>query len=111
MKKNDKKNTPSENKEEFEHFTKVLMEKMDSTVKTVTEQYGSLIKKIDNIGSDVVDLKEDMSIVKPAVEMHGKDLKEIKSELHYVKMAVMDVSREMKDHEKRIKRVEEKVIV
>ena len=76
MKKNDKKNAPSESKEEFERFANILMEKMDSTVKTVTEQYGSLIKKIDNIGSDVVDLKEDMVIVKSAFEMHSKDLKE-----------------------------------
>ncbi len=111
MKKNGKKNVPAGSKEEFEHFTKILMEKMDSTVKTVTEQYGSIIKKIDNVASDVDDLKGDMAIVKPAVEMLGKDVKEIKSELHSVKMAVMTVSHEVGDHEKRIKKVEEKVLI
>ena len=111
MKKNEKKSTLSGGKEDLERFSKVLMEKMDSTVKTVTEQYSSIIKKIDSVGSDVVDLKEDMTIVKPAVEMHSKDLKEIKLELHFVKMAVMDVSREINGHEKRIKKVEEKVLV
>ena len=118
MAKNGKKNIPAGSKEEFEHFTKILMEKMDSTVKTVTEQYGSIIKKIDNVASDVSDLKEDMAIVKPVVEQNSKDIqelkrdmKEVKSELHSVKMAVMTVSHEVGNHEKRIKKVEEKVFV
>ena len=110
MKKNSKKDMPSGSKDELDRFTKILMEKTDSTVKTVTEQYGSLIKKIDDVSSDVTDLKEDMAIVKPAVEMQSKDLKEIKSEFHFVKMAVMNVGHEIKDHEKRIKKVEEKVL-
>ena len=111
MKKNDKKSMPAGSKEEFEHFTKILMEKMDSTVKIVTEQYGGISKKIDNVASDVSDLKEDMAIVKPAVETLIRDMKEVKSELHSVKMAVMGVSHEVDDHEKRIKKVEEKVFV
>lgn len=110
MKKNGK-NIPAGSKEEFEHFAKILMEKMDSTVKTVTEQYGSIVKKIDNVASDVNDLKDDMAIVKPAVEALSKDMKEVKSELHSVKMAVMTVSHEVGNHEKRIKKVEEKVFV
>ena len=111
MKKNEKKIISAGSKEELEHFTKILMEKMDSTVKTVTEQYGSTSKKIDNVANDVSDLKEDMAIVKPAVETLIKDMKEVKSELHSVKMAVMAVSHEVGDHEKRIKKVEEKVFV
>jgi len=111
MKKNGKKSIPAGNNEEFEHFTRILMEKMDSTVKTVTEQYGGIIKKIDNVANDVNDLKEDMAIVKPAVEILSKDMKEVKLELHSVKMAVMNVSHEVGDHEKRIKKVEEKVFV
>jgi len=111
MKKNGKKNIPAGNKDEFERFTKILLEKMDSTVKTVTEQYGGIVKKIDNVANDVNDLKDDMAIVKPAVEMLGRDIKEIKSELHSVKMAVMTVSHEIGGHEKRIKKVEEKVFV
>lgn len=111
MAKNGKKSIPTGSKGEFEHFTKILMEKMDFTVKTVTEQYGSIVKKIDGVASDVNGLKEDMAIVKPAVEVLGKDMKEVKSELHSAKMAVMTVSHESGDHEKRIKKLEEKVLV
>jgi len=139
MKKNGKKDMLSGSKEESEHFAKILMEKMDSTVKTVTEQYGGLVKKIDSISSDVSDLKEDMAIMKPALERNckdmlevksdmqevkkdmrevkndmrevKKDMREVKSEVHSVKMVVTAISRETNDHEKRIKRVEEKVFV
>ena len=52
-----------------------------------------------------------MAIVRLALEMHSKDLKEIKSGIHSVKMAVMGVSREINGHEKRIKKVEEKVLI
>ena len=95
----------------FERHTNILIEKMDSNVKTVTEQYSGLAKQISEVKSDVNDLKEDMAIVKPAVERQGKDLREIKSELHSVKMAMMDVGHAAKDHDKRIAKLEEKVFV
>ena len=117
MKKNGKKDMLPGSKEESEHFAKILMEKMDSTVKTVTEQYGGLVKKIDSIGRDVSDLKEDMAIVKPALERNCKDmvevkndLQEVKSELNSVKMIVVNISHEIKDYDRRIKKVEEKVL-
>lgn len=52
-----------------------------------------------------------MSIIRPAVEMQGKDIKEIKSGLHSVKTIVTAIGHETNDHEKRIKRVEERVFV
>lgn len=153
MKNKIKNGVVSASKSEFEHFTGILMEKMDSSVKTVAEQYGSLAERIDDMAGDVRKLKEDMSIVRPAVESNSadicglkadvgdlkidvkdlktdmamlkndmaivrpvteansKDLKEIKSELHYVKMAVMETSHDSDDLKKRVKRVEEKVII
>lgn len=95
----------------FERHTNILIEKMDSNVGTVTEQYSGLAKQISEVKSDVKELKDNVAIIKPAVEAHSKDLKEIKSELHSVKMAVMNVSREINYHEKRIKKVEEKVLL
>jgi len=114
-------------KEEFARHTNVLMEKMDSTVKTVAEQFGGVIKKIDKLTDNVVGLKNDMTIIKPAVEQHSRDLKEIKSELFStksevssIKMAVVDNSHRLDkiekklgsnldNHEKRIEKIEEKV--
>jgi len=132
MKKNGKKEIPSGSKGEFEHFSRILMEKMDSTVKTVTEQYGGLITKIDSVSSDVSDIKEDIAIMKPALERNckdimelkkdmqevkkdtlelKKDMREVRSDLHSVKTIVTAISHEANGHEKRIKRVEEKVLV
>ncbi|MFH1996662.1 MAG: hypothetical protein ABIJ27_06655 [Candidatus Omnitrophota bacterium] len=110
MKKKAKKNTSNTPaNDEFARHTNILLEKMDATVETVTEQYSGVIKKIDSIASDVSELKSDMSIVKPAVEQLGKDMKEVKSELSSVKFAVMDMSKTTKDHGKRIEKIEEKI--
>ena len=136
MKKNAKKNDTNGNNiiaeidKRFERHTNILMEKMDSTVKTVTEQYSGIAKQMSEIKSDVKELKEDMAIVKPVVERNSKDIqelkkdvhvlkndvqeiktdmREVKSELHSMNMALMETSHETKDHGKRIKKVEEKV--
>ena len=117
MKKNARKSDTSNNDiiaeidKRFERHTNVLMEKMDSTVKTATEQYSSLAKQMSEVKSDVNELKNDTAIIKPAVEVNSKDLKEIKSELHSMNMALMETSHETKNHEKRIKKIEEKVFV
>ena len=124
MKKNAKKNETSNNDliveidKRFERHTNVLMEQMKHEVKTVAEGHSILIKKLDKVESelgevkkDIHELKNDMAIVKPVLEMHTTDLREIKSELKSVKMVVVNISHEMNDHEKRIKKVEEKVFV
>lgn len=123
MKKNGKK-TESKNdviiemKEEFKRHTTALMEHMTKEVKTVAEGHSILVKKLDKVESelgevkkDIHELKNDMAIVKPVLEMHTTDLREIKSELKSVKMVVVNISHEMNDHEKRIKKVKEKVFV
>ena len=124
MKKNSEKNRVgnkdivAEIKEEFKRHTNILLEKMDTTVKTVTEQYGNLTKQVSGVKNDVEELKNDMAIIKPAVEANSKDIqelkkdvKEIKSELHSMNMALMETGHETKDHEKRIKKLEEKVLI
>lgn len=113
MKKKDTNNNDliAEIEKRFEHHTNILMEKMDSNVKTVTEQYGGLAKQVSELKNDIKEIKDDIAIVKPAVEAHSKDLKEIKSELHSMNMALMETSHDTTDLKKRVKRVEEKVLV
>ena len=131
MKKIAKKNETSNNDiiaeidKRFERHTNVLMEQMKHEVKTVAEGHSILVKKLDKVESeigeikkDVHELKNDMAIVKPALERNCKDvqglkqdMREVKSELGSVKMIVMNISHEINDHEKRIKKVEEKVFV
>ncbi len=131
MKKNVKDSDMNNNdmfskmKEEFKRHTTALMEHMTKEVKGVAEGHGILAKKIDRVEAGLEELREDMAIIKPAVEQNckdireiktdigeiKKDMKEVKSELHSVKMAVMTVNHEVGDHEKRIKKIEEKVFV
>lgn len=120
-KTNSKKDIVVELKGEFKSHTTALMEHMTKEVKTVAEQYGGIAKTLDEIKNDVNDLKNDMAIVKPVVERNSKDIKEMKSGLHSVSMAVMDTGRivdkidkklaeNLENHEKRITKLEEKVL-
>ena len=124
MKKNAKKNETSNNdliveiEKKFERHTNILMEQMKHDVKTVAEGHSILVKKLDKVESeigevkkDVRELKKDMVEVKNDVHELKQDMREVKTELGSVKMIVVNVSHEMNDHEKRIKKVEEKVFV
>ena len=124
MKKIAKKNETSNNDiiaeidKRFERHTNVLMEQMKHEVKTVAEGHSILVKKLDKVESeigevkkDVRELKKDMVEVKNDVQELKKDMREVKTELGSVKMIVVNISHEINDHEKRIKKVEEKVFV
>ena len=124
MKKNIKKNETTNNgviteiKEEFKRHTNILMEQMKHEVKTVAEGHSILIKKLDKVESeigevkkDVHELKQDMVEVKNDVHELKQDMREVKTELGSVKMVVVNISHEINDHEKRIKKVEDKVFV
>ena len=109
MKKNGKK-TESKNdvitemKEEFKRHTTALMEHMTKEVKTVAEGHSILVKKLDKVESEISEIKKDVQELK-------QDMREVKTELGSVKMIVVNTSHEINDHEKRIKKVEEKVFV
>jgi len=124
MKKNDKKNESgnkdivSEIKEEFKRHTNILMEQMRHEVKTVAEGHSILVKKVDEVKSDLSEVKTDLNAVKSDVDKVKSDIselktdvREIKSEFHSMSMALMETSHETKDHEKRIKKLEERVFV
>ena len=110
MKKNGKKTDPtnkdviSEIKGEFERHTNILMEQMRHEIKTVAEGHGSIIRKLEEHDKrfDKVDAK---------LTEHDKKFAKVESELQSISMAVMDTGHEIKEHQKRIKKVEEKVFV
>ena len=123
MKKIAKKNETSNNDiiaeidKRFERHTNVLMEQMKHEVKTVAEGHSILVKKLDKVESeigevknDLQEVKKDMVEVKDDLQVLKKDMREVKSELGSVKMVVVNISHETKDYEKRIKKVEEKVL-
>ena len=116
MKKNDKKNETSNNDiiteidKRFERHTNVLMEQMKHEVKTVAEGHSILVKKLDKVESEIGEVKKGMVEVKNDLQELKKDMREVKSELNSVKIVVVNISHESNDHEKRIKKVEEKVL-
>jgi len=115
MKKNSRKNESEKDiniisamKAEFEHFSGVLEERLIKEVKTVAEGHGGIVKTLDKIETELSGIKS---------ELHT-----VKSELHTVKMAVMDtghrvdqiekkLGENLQNQEKRITKLEEKVLV
>ncbi len=102
MKKNDKKTEPkndviTEMKEEFKRHTTALMEHMTKEVKIVAEGHGVLAKRLDNIESDLTGVKSDLDIVKTVVMDTNQRVKVIEKKFD--------------NHETRITKLEEKVLI
>lgn len=117
MKKNDRKNeTDSKNivsavEKRFEHHTNILMEQMRHEVKTVAEGHSVIIRKLEDHDKKFVKIESDITEIKTDLHAVKSDVRAIKSELHSMNMALMETSHETKDHDKRIKKLEEKVLV
>jgi len=123
MKKNGK--ASKINKTDLEQETRVLLEDVRHGLTAVAEGHGLLTKRLDgherklNEISDVVrkidanyfKLQMDTESVKSQVGTIDIKIDRMERDINAVKNAVMDISREVKDHEKRIKKVEEKVLV
>ena len=116
MKKNSK--TPKAKTTDLERETRVLLEEIRHEVKTVAEGHGVIVSKLDDIDnmlrkneSDHFKIEMDVESIKSKTGTIDIKLDRIERELETVKNAVMDTSNVTKDHEKRIKKVEEKVFV
>ena len=123
MKKNDK--TPKTGKGDLEQKTRVLLEEIRHELKTVAEGHSMLAKKLDDHDeklseiSDVVRkmdthyfrLQMDTEAVKSQTGTIDIKVDRIERDLGAVKNAVMDISHTTKDLEKRVTKVEEKVLV
>ncbi|MFH0763784.1 MAG: hypothetical protein V1927_02125 [Candidatus Omnitrophota bacterium] len=112
MKKNDKAQKSKEF--DLERETRALLENMHSDIKKIAEaqsSHGNRLDKIETAVKEIPTIRSEIKIISMAVEANSKDLKDIKSELHSMNMALMDISHVTENHEKRIKKVEEKVFV
>ncbi len=122
MKKNmNNKDIIAEIEKRFGRHTNILMEQMRHEVKTVAEGHSILAKKLDKVGSEIGDVKMELQAVKADVHTAKSDVHAMKSELHSVNMAVMDTAKQadkiekkldenLEIHEKRISKLEEKVL-
>jgi len=117
MKKGGKKNEAdskgivAEIDKRFERHTNILMEQMRHEVKTVAEGHSIIIKKLEDHDNEFSKIKSDIGELKTDVHVLKSDVREIKSELHSMNAAIMETGRETKGHEKRITKLEEKVLV
>jgi len=104
MKKAKKNNTNksiiSEIKEEFKRHMGTLMEQMRKEVKTVGEGHSVLAKKIDNIGSELHSVK--MAVVDNSRRLDNVD--------NGLKTVEHKLDKNLDNHEKRITKLEEKVL-
>ena len=96
-----KKNS-SDKKYDAERETNVLLEKIHSEVKTVTEGHSGIMRKLNEHDTRFAKIESEVGSVK--------------SELRYVKAAVMDTNQTVKsiekkidEHNTRITKLEEKV--
>lgn len=105
------KNVISEIKVEFKRHTNILMEQMRHEIKTVAEGHGSIIRKLEEHDKRFNDIDERFDKIDSKLTEHDKKFAKVESELQSISMAVMDTGHEIKEHEKRIKKVEEKVVV
>lgn len=121
--KNDK--TPKTKSIDSERETRVLLEEIRHSLKTVAEGHGVLAKKLENhdeklgeigtivrkIDANYFKLQMDTESIKSQAGTLNIKVDRIERELETVKNAVMETSHDTEDLKKRVKRVEEKALV
>ena len=100
--------------------TRVLLEDMSKGIKIIAEQHGDVVKRLDNIDSEIGLIKSDVGFiklelgsVKSRLGSVESELGSVKSELGSVKRAVMEVDNKLtisiSHNEERFKKIEEKL--
>ena len=107
-----KKNSEStgSKKTDTNRETRVLLERMHSDIQRIAEAQSSTSTQIAEIKATVNDLrplKSEVKTIYVAVMQFSGDLKELKTDVKDLKNKVDE---ELSNHEKRIKKVEEKVL-
>ncbi len=116
MKKNNK--MPRTKAIDSERETGVLLEEIRKEVKIIAEGHSALSEKLGEvdtvvrkIDSNYFKLYMDTEAIKSQTGAIDIKIDRIERELGTVKNAVMDISNVTKDHDKRITKLEEKVLV
>ncbi len=77
--------------------TRVLLKEMNQGIKTIGEQQGSIVKKLEEHDGRFDKMESEINIVKSEVNIVKSEVNTLKSEVNSVKMAVMDNSKEIKE--------------
>ena len=104
--KNNRKASESK-KIDRERETRVLLEKMHSDIQRIAEASGQ-IAEIKVTVNDLLPLKSEAKTISMAVRQFSSDLKEVKND---IKNLQNKVDENLSNHEKRITKIEEKILV
>ena len=113
MKKNGKAHKTD--KSDFEQKTRVLLEDIHQQVKTVAEGHGDIVRKLDEHDKKFNKIESELGTVKIAVMTIIGDVKMLRSDVDTIKGDVKTLNNKLDEnianHEKRISKLEEKVLV
>ncbi|MFH1777029.1 MAG: hypothetical protein ABH952_05665 [Candidatus Omnitrophota bacterium] len=106
--------------DEIKRHNKVLMEHMEKQVKTVAEQYGSIMNKLEDHDEKFERMGSELETVKMAVIENSANIKVLKMDTAKLKAGQETIKarqermeqkldNNLANHEKRITKIEEKV--
>lgn len=120
-----KKKKPGEKVEytpeyDSERETRVLLNRIGSDVKIVAEGHGTIIRRLDELDSEltsvktaVMDNSRELTSVKKAVMDNSREIKDLKTDVKGLKTGQERIEQKLDttlaDHEQRLTKVEEKV--
>jgi len=94
-----------------ERETRVLLEDIHQQVKTVAEGHGALSSKLNSVDERLSKIESTFFKNEWAIESIKNKAGTIDTKIDRIENVVLDISSSVKTHEKRITRIEEKVIV
>ena len=109
MKKNDK--IPKTKTTDSERGTRVLLEDINHSVKTIAEGHSALSSKLNNIDERLSKIESTFFKNEWAIESIKSKVGTIDTKLDRIENVVLDTNNTIKEHGKRITKVEEKVFV
>jgi peptidoglycan hydrolase CwlO-like protein len=101
--KRDNKKIKSTPEYDSQRETRVLLEDIHSEVKTVVEQHGSIVKKLDEHDKRFDRMESELTTVKMAVMDNSRDIKELKTGQQEIGQKLDTV---IADHEHRLQKLE-----
>ncbi len=107
MMKKPAKSTPST---DSERETRVLLEQVNHNVKTIAEQHGSILKKLEEHDKQFSKIGSELNFVKVAVIENNKEIKGLRTEIEKVKTGQEVIEQKIdtvtSDHEQRLHKLE-----
>ena len=90
--------------------TRVLLEEMNQGIKTIGEQHGSIVKRLDNIESKFSQHDQESQIIKSVVQTNSSELKSVKLAIKDIDDRTQRIEKKLDvvttDHEQRLQKLE-----